>query len=334
MKVILDEKNPDTYVISMINGKKYTRITHTHTKKYGMSVDEYCQTYNVSRQDIICKLLRGKLSWTKKSCIKMYGDIEGTKRWNEYRQKQAISNTYEYKKQKHGWTKEQFRKYNLSRASTRDNFIKRYGKNTGERKWNEYCKLQSYAGSSKEYYQEMYGDIKGLEMWDDLCRRKSNTLSTFIDRYGAEEGTKRFQSYNDNRFTFHSGISQELFIELSKTAPILDNIYYATKDGEYSVYDSENNIIYFYDYVDYTTKKCIEFNGDIFHGNPAIYKSMDCPNPYNKKLKCLDIWNYDKLKIECINRERKIDVLVVWESDYRKDPDRVVAECIKFLKYE
>ena len=76
MKVVLDEENPDTYVVSMINGKKYTRITHTHTKKYGMSVDEYCQTYNVSRQDIICKLLRSKLSWTKKSCIQMYGDIK------------------------------------------------------------------------------------------------------------------------------------------------------------------------------------------------------------------------------------------------------------------
>ena len=98
MKVKMDPANPDTYVISRLDNKKYTRITHTHTKKFGLSIEQYCIKYNISRQDIVCKELRRKLSWTKESCLQMYGIEEGAIRWAEYIKKQSESNKFEYKK--------------------------------------------------------------------------------------------------------------------------------------------------------------------------------------------------------------------------------------------
>jgi len=332
MKVILDEDNPDTYVISLLNGKKYTRITHTHTKKFGLNIEQYCNKFNILRQDILCNELRKKLSWTMESCIEMYGHEEGTSRWNEYRRKQSESNTFEYKRNKHNWTEIEFREYNLSRASTRNNFIKRHGESEGVRRWENYCKLQSYAGSSKEYFIDKYGEKRGSEVWEEICQRKSNTLSTFIDRYGLEEGRRRFQSYIDNKVSYYSAISQELFKKLDKDNA--DNVYYACKNKEYSVYDEVNGKIYFYDFVDCNAGKCIEFNGDQFHGNPKLYSSSDCPNPFKSTLTCEDIWNHDKIKNNCIKEQRSFDVLIVWERDYRNNPDDVVLECKKFLGYE
>jgi G:T-mismatch repair DNA endonuclease (very short patch repair protein) len=44
-----------------------------------------------------------------------------------------------------------------------------------------------------------------------------------------------------------------------------------------------------------------------------------------------DIWKNDELKIQKVI-ERGYKVLVVWEKDYRNDKEKVIEECIKFLK--
>lgn len=333
MKIQIDESDPNTFVVSKLNNKKYTRITHTHTKKYGITIEEYCKKFNLTRQEIVCQSLRKKLSWTKKACIQMYGEREGESRWNLYRKRQAISNTFEYKKKRHGWSQKKFKEYNLSRASTKSNFIKRYGKNIGSKKWEEYCRLQSYNGSSEEYFIEKYGLKKGSAIWSDICKKKSNTLETFINRYGLNEGKKRFQSYMDNRVIYYSAISQELFDILAEDKKLSDDIYYATKNKEYSVYDKNNQRIYFYDFVDVKSKKCIEFNGDHFHGNPELYKEDECPNPFKKDLTCREIWEHDYNKNRCIEAERDFEVLVVWEKDYRENPENIIQKCREFLNY-
>jgi hypothetical protein len=55
---------------------------------------------------------------TLENMICRYGKTKGTKKWNEYKKKQADTNSYEYKKQKYGWSKQQFNEYNKSRGST------------------------------------------------------------------------------------------------------------------------------------------------------------------------------------------------------------------------
>lgn len=39
-KIVIDENDPNTYVISKLDGKKYTRITHTHLRK-ATNIEKY-----------------------------------------------------------------------------------------------------------------------------------------------------------------------------------------------------------------------------------------------------------------------------------------------------
>jgi len=327
-KVLLDLNDTATFVVSRCDGRKYTRITHTHLKKYGLTIDSYCNKFNLSRQDIVCKALRERLSFTKKRSIELYGEVEGLRRWEEYCEKQSRTNTFEYKRDKYGMSREEFDQYNQNRACTRENFIKRHGEKEGLKKWDEYCKRQSYAGSSEQYFIDLYGMLKGKEVWKDICSRKRNTLETFIERYGKIEGIKRHQSMIDNKVCFFSKVSQELFTEIQNGE---EEEYFATKGKEYSVYCEETKSIYFYDFVNTRLKKCIEFHGDCFHANPKKYKGNDTPNPFARSLTSKDIWDIDLKKQQCIIRERGFDFLVVWESDFRSNPAKVIDKCKKFL---
>ena len=328
MRITINDQDSDTFVVSKLDGKRYTRITHTHTKRYGYTIDSYCKQFNLTKQEIVCVELRKKLSWTKARAIEMYGVEDGTNRWNDYCQQQATTNTFEYKKQKHGFTETQFREYNNRRASTKQNFITRYGVDTGTKKWDTYCKKQAYAGCSVDYFIEKYGNDKGPVVYRDICNRKSNNLSAFINRYGKQEGTKRFNSYIENKHVFFSNKSQILFkaIDSGKS-----DVYYATNKKEYSVYDDINGKIYFYDYVDVDNKKCIEFNGDCFHANPKIYNELDAPNPFIPQLTAKEIWCIDKIKIDTIIKKRTFEVLVIWENDFNSNPDDVIKQCKEFL---
>jgi hypothetical protein len=327
-KVIVDLSDPTTFVVSKCNGKCYTRITHTHLKKYNLTIDSYCKKYNLTRQDIVCKALRHKLAWTMERSIEEYGKEDGLRRWRSYCDKQSKTNTFEYKRDKYGMTKEEFDKYNQSRFNTKDNFIQRHGEEKGLVLWEEYCNKQAYAGSSVQYFIDQYGEERGREVWEDVCRRKSNTLEVFIERYGKVEGTKRHQSMIDNKVCFFSKVSQELFREIQSGE---EGEYFATKGKEYSVYCEITKSIYFYDFVNTRLKKCIEFHGDCFHANPRKYKAHDTPNPFVKTLTSKDIWDVDLKKQQCIIRERGFDFLVVWESDFYSDPARVIEKCKKFL---
>lgn len=328
-KIKIDPNDPTTYVISKLNEKKYTRITHTHTKKYGMSVEDYCKKFNLNRQDIVCTKLRERLSWTLENCINTYGEIEGNKKWKEYCDKQAHSNSFEYKNQKHGMTREQYDNYNRSRASTKNNFIKRHGELEGNKKWNEYCERQAYAGVSLQYFIDMYGELEGKKIYLGVCEKKKHTLEVFINRYGTKEGNKRYNSWLETKHVFFSKISQELFnsLKINKN----HKIYYATYNKEFSIYNENIKQVHFYDFINLTTKRGIEFNGDYFHGNPKKFKPDDYPNPFAKDLSCKRIWEYDNIKINCAKDVKDIDILTIWESDYLSDKNIVIEKCNKFI---
>ena len=73
---------------------------------------------------------------------KKWGVELGKQKWQEYKNKQAEKNKFEYKQNKFGWTKEKFDEFNKSRAVTLKNMINRYGQEIGNEKWKTYCYLQ------------------------------------------------------------------------------------------------------------------------------------------------------------------------------------------------
>lgn len=81
-KVIIDDNDPTTYVISKLDGKKYTRILWSHVRRCSdtmWNVDDYCREFNITKSETVCEKLRAKLSWTLKSCTEMYGEELGKK---------------------------------------------------------------------------------------------------------------------------------------------------------------------------------------------------------------------------------------------------------------
>ena len=332
-KIQVNNDDPTTYVISELDGKKYTRITYKHTRRFGIELDEYKSKYNLTTRELICDQLYPLLGYTKKIAIATHGEIEGIKRWDAYRTKQAETNTFEYKNKKYGMTKEEFTAYNLNRSCTLNNLIKRHGQEIGESKWKKYCELQAYAGCSVDYFKEKYGEVEGKVYYDNICNQKACTLSNYIIKYGVSEGTKRYTSRMEDFKCGYSAISQELFTKIY-THFTMNKVYFPQiyNGREYGVFDINRQRCYFYDYVDTTINKCIEFNGDIFHGNPLIYKEDDTPNYYNKNIKCKDMWEYDKIKLEYLKQHNGIDSLVIWEREYVENKPDTIKKCLEFLK--
>lgn len=243
------------------------------------------------------------------SFIKKYGKDEGEIRWQQYRDRQAYTNTFQYKAEKYGMTKDDFDAYNKSRAVTKENLIHRWGKEKGLEKWNNYLRRQSYT-TSIEYFIEMYGEIEGMLKW-----RNFNSSKDFVSK-----------KYSD--------ISQVLFMWLSEHKLFKGHsLYFATKNYEYEIYSKDVGKLYCLDFYDDDLKICIEFNGDKFHPNPNEYKESDIfTNPFGYTDLVKNIWNKEKERYRYLKESKNIDTIVVWESDYRTDPEFVHKSLIEKIE--
>lgn len=230
--------------------------------------------------------------------IKKYGEELGLEKWNSYCQKQSITNTFEYKREKYGMTKEEFKEYNKSRACTKELFIKRHGYEEGLKRWSEYCERQRYT-NSKEYFIKEYGEEKGLEKYINFAKSRAEQYST--------------------SFSSVSKISLELFNNIIKY--FINNEIYFNKN-EYEIILNTGDV-YHLDYYDKTLNVIIEFYGDFWHYNPLIYNENDI-NVYNKHL-------YDKQRIEKIQKELKSRIIIVWEHTYYNNKQKTIDKIIDII---
>ena len=256
---------------------------------------------------------------TKNGLIKKYGEEDGLARWKKYCDKQSETNTFEYKQKKYGWTKEQFNKFNKSRACTIENFIDRHGEELGKKKWKEYVDKQKET-KSWDYMVEKFGVDRALE----INASKAVTLNKLIQKYGKMEGKKRWIMFCKTNEKFYSEISQDLFKKLDKK--LMLKSYFGSKNGEWSLITEENKS-YLLDYYIPSLKLCIEFDGDMWHANPSIYLPTDHPNPYSD-LTAQEIWENDKKKQKYLESQG-IRVVRIWESEYKSkdfDINKFIAE--------
>lgn len=245
---------------------------------------------------------------TEDNLIKKHGEKEGKRRWKEYCDKQAESNTFEYKHEKFGWTREQFDEFNQSRAVTLDNLIKKHGEEEGTKIWEDYCEKQRY----------------------------STTLKYFIEKYGKENGEIKFRNFV-SKHTFKSGysiISQKIFDELKKHLNY--KLYYATHNNEYLFIDENNDQSYLCDFYIEDLNFVIEFNGDVWHANPSIYKEDDITVKFKDKpddyYTAKYIWEKDEKRISFLKTKVK-HLIIIWEKDFRKKGlEVVVNELLEQIK--
>ncbi len=305
-----NNKTPNVeHSIKMI--KKLQEYKHSQYSIF----ERYKKLYNISH------------GVNKEKLLLRYGEEEGLKRWNHYCSKQAETNTFAYKHKKYGITKKEFEEYNASRAVTLNNMIKRYGEEEGLKRWNEYCKKQSYVGVSKEYFIEKYGEEKGIKKYKEVCKSHCLTLVNFQSKWGKDLGIKKFNDCYSNLNNGYSKISQELFNSIT---PIENKgeTFYATNNKEKYFHHIPTNT---YGFIDYCYKnKVIEFYGDYWHANPEIYKKDDLIKMNNKKMIASDKWILDKKRIDAL-KELGYDVKIIWERDYLKNKEQIIQECKQFL---
>ena len=102
---------------------------------------------------------------------------------------------------------------------------------------------------------------------------------------------------------------------------------------EWYIKDANKNRTYFVDFFIKDIGKVIEFNGDYWHANPTKYNSnSEIIYPNNIKKLASDIWEEDAYKLDLIKTHLDIkDILVVWESDFRKFKNETIIKCLEFI---
>lgn len=143
-----------------------------------------------------------------------------------------------------------------------------------------------------------HGEIKGKEVWN--ARQ--------------EKWQKSFKKNN------YSKVSQQLFWQIAERLPSLDGIYFAEltedKNKETTGKNNERMIaldrVYKPDFIDINQKKIIEFQGSYWHTFTHAKKR-------------------DTLKTESY-KNHGYTFLLVDEKEFYKNSEKVVQECLNFLK--
>jgi hypothetical protein len=286
---------------------------------------EYMEAY--PNAIVVDPKLSQRTKLTLENFIIKYGEIDGRTRWDSYREKQAYSNSFEYKRKRHGWTKEQYEEYNSSRASTLEKMIDRYGEMDGARKWINYCDRQAFT-NTLQYFIERYGESDGVHKYKEMNIGKGSSCNpvTLANKMNISVedalaiilskltiSSHRFGSFLEQEFTL--GIEKELGEKLEFTT-------FTRPYGKW-IHSLDSYVIYDIKHLDCV----IEFNGDYWHANPKIYTNEAL---IRGKL-ATDIRERDRIKMKAAI-DNGFRVKTVWESEYNKDKKQTIQEVVKWMQ--
>lgn len=121
-----------------------------------------------------------------------------------------------------------------------------------------------------------YGKIEGTIRYENMCKNlsSSQSLNGFINRYGIEEGNKKYIETIIKRCsnTYTSKESLILFKKIYKKIRKYlqrNEIYWGISGSkEYFLYDKDSKKVFFYDFTIPRLKIIIEYHGKRYHPNP------------------------------------------------------------------
>lgn len=304
---------------------------HHHIKKFhSMTAEEYCCQFNIDELELQSKTLRNHNSSMQKLAYKE-GRLQG---WGKGEKNPSCR-----KEVKEG------RKSIFS-----ENYIGYDGLSKEEKQQKISSLLKTLAENKKknntnpltiEYYiAKGYTKEKARELLRE--RQSTFTLQKCIEKYGEEKGREVFAERQKkwqttlnnkpieeieriNKAKFFDGrgwsfISQKLF------NAIVDNlngefneVFYATngkskENNEFMVFDARTGDKFFLDFYVKDNNKVIEFDGDYWHGEKRGNQKRD--KDREDKLRSLGYTN----------------ILHVKERDYKNNPDKVIEECLQFIR--
>jgi len=212
--------------------------------------------------------------------------------------------------------------------------LQRYIDEFGEVIGTKMChKLKN--NTSLDSFVNRYGDEIGKERYELFCKRQSyiNTYPYFVERYGSKlarnEYIKRMGPWLNSKPEVYSKISQELFWNVS--VALSDELQQKIKFAELNEECKFVTNIDSYIQVDFKCgNKIIEFNGDFWHANPKQYKKNEILTHPNNHVIAEELWDNDKKRIDWLE-SHGYEVLIIWESDYKKDKEQIINICINFI---
>ena len=247
-------------------------------------------------------------------------------------------------------------------ATSRDNYIKKYGEEEGIKKWEIICKSRKGRNTLKDYITR-YGEEVGKLKYDEYVKTITNNLDNFVRLYGEEEGLQKYnnrllsmkgmfsykwfaEKYGENaeilyrehwanrlkKVTVASGASRKIFdplFEWCKEKSIMP-YYGIIGNHEYFLYDKEQNHIYFYDFAIIDKKIIFEFHGEHCHPNPSILTSEEWNNwrcVYDKSITA-DIQHAFDLRKKELAEMNGFVYFVIWSRD---DIQESIKKCKEFL---
>ena len=304
-------------------GFESSRLQWTHFKfkctgKFKNGI-EYKKYY--PNAEILDKDLAKKTAMTLDNLVKKYGDVEGSTRWETYKDKQALSNSLEYKKEKYGWSEKQFKEYNDSRSQTLKKMIERHGEAEGIIKWEKYCDRQSYT-NTKSYFIQKYGEDIGTKKYIEINKKKSVGNPVILAEklnISIHEAVDIILSRQKN--IFRSNLEKEFIQLLEEKIGPLEHTSFKNPYGKWSK-DLNTYVIYDVKHGN----NIIEFNGDYWHANPKVYNET----ALIRGKKAIDIWQRDMLKLKTAD-DLGFNTLTVWELDFNSNKIKKIEEVIEWL---
>jgi len=221
--------------------------------------------------------------------------------------------------------------------------IEFYRKRFPNRHEDEYAKMVServniFLNDRKTWNQVEHWIDKGMtrkEAIAEIAKLQTRDLSFFQNKYGEELGKEKWEErrknwkakvFNEDQWIGRgrSNVSEKFFDVICSI--FTDDVKRGS--NEKFIRDKELKRAYKYDLVFIKSKKIIEFNGDFWHCNPQKFKSDYFHKV--KKMTAQEIWDYDRIKREKAE-EHDYQVLVIWESDWYKNPEEIINKCKEFL---
>ena len=197
-------------------------------------------------------------------------------------------------------------KENGNLAVTKEYFIKR---GASEEEATKLLK-ERQTTFNKDICIQKYGIEEGIKRWSQRQEKWQNNL-----KCKPEDEIKRINRLKTSSSGNISKAEKEIFKSLNNIIDDIETQYIINKNKGY-VFDIR------------VGNKLIEYNGDYWHCNPSIYPS----NFYNKTVQktAEDIWKKDNAKYS-FAKENGYDVLVIWEKDYKQNPEKIIKECLNYL---
>lgn len=314
------------------------------------SVDDQMKRYNITKEEAEEKIRQIKdvnvfsIEWQIKkfNITKEEAEIKIESIKNKLRESQSKMTEFDFNSmmpsRKEHWIK---KGYSEEESILKSNENIRIATNN----CNEFVKdkiknPEKYIGchdTSIEYYlKQGYSEIESSKMLRE--RQSTFTISKCIKKYGDVKGQKVWRDRqekwtsslltNGNLKIGYSNVSQILFDSICDKLESIDHIFYGRKNNEISLSNGKRGFLY--DFTDTLNKKIIEFNGDVYHGNPLLFTESDRPHPF-RDVTSKELWEKDRIKIE-LAKSHGFEVLVIWESEYKKDKELTVKRCLDFLK--